>query len=480
MPYDRNRLPYPYSYRTILEQDSPDDFVVGDPQSSDPCNFFVVSLNDDEKRKFTSALLAGLDLLYPDEFVYLFQLWLQPTEFPNSFPPSTIGACNPVDLCQLILQCIQDTPSLQQAIAQYGGGGYSVPLDSPFDTEILGTNLISDNSSCDNDKLFGAMTGLVDLINDLATDFIQILQDNVNTAARVAELIEVIPGIGEVVPADIVTLAENFCEDLQNAYDAAYTVALRDEMRCDLYCLAQDECQVDFAEILAYYEGKLGFINVSDFDDFFGQYITGAFIGNQLVYAWYYFVIGMFSFGSEVLNIDQDKFVKMISALFNDPDSDWSVICDSCTPCQLPIDIDFEDQTAGDCGTIDEGTIQATPAIGGYALVYTLSNATVDPTINISIDDDGVRNITATWWQYWDSTLSSPRTITQQIRAYDVDNNQVGISASSVSRAKGVWIEVTETIVGASADIKRLEVKSAFNAGATPVTIAIDDIVIQE
>ena len=242
---------------------------------------------------------------------------------------SSYEGCMIID-CQEIIDCINSTPELRQLISKLGTG-YPVPLDQPPITSISDMSMISDNTACDNDRLFGAVTGLVDLMNDIAEDFLERLQDQANTVSRIAELIEVIPGVGEVVPADLVTLAENFLEDLFNLYQSEYTVALRDQYRCDLFCLYKDDCNFSIEDAMDYFAEQITEgINIVDFGSFIGQYILGEFTGPSLVASWNVLILGMLQFGSEVLNIDADKMVLMVSAMFNDPDSDWTILCTEC------------------------------------------------------------------------------------------------------------------------------------------------------
>ena len=344
-PYGINHLPYPLSRRTLLEQDDDFLFTQGNPEDAGDCSWFVVQLSNEHRLKFTSALLAGLDQIYPDEFVTLFQLWLQPTEFPNNFPPAQEG-CDYVGFCELMIECLQTTPELQQIIQQMGGG-YQIPLEQEPVQTIADTDMISDNTGCDNDKLFGAVTGLVDLLNKLAEDFLEILQDNANTVSRIAELIEVIPGVGEVVPADLVTLAENFLEDLLNLYQAAYTEGVRNQFRCDLFCLYKADCNFSISDALDYFADQVtGSFGFDDFNDFIGLYLTGSFTGSSLIAAWNVFCLGILEFGSEALGVTADDMVKMVTAMFNDPDSDWSILCDCSETLVVTFDgSGYEDYT---------------------------------------------------------------------------------------------------------------------------------------
>lgn len=334
---------YPYPLNKVLTAggDFCKPFIEGDPSEivPDVDNWYVICCTPDQMNKIQSSLEVGAPIAFADFYNDVIQLVDQAVQFPNSF-----GGAPCVDLCQLIIDCINSTPELQQLISDFSLAA-PIPLDQPASSEILAKSLISDNSSCDNDRLFGAVTGIVDLINNLAEDFIEILQDQQNTIGRITELIEVIPGIGEIIPADLATLVENFVEDMINLYQAAYTQVLRDQFRCDLFCLAIDDCNVNFEEIMQYFSDQLSVaLPIDEYTDFIGLYITGDFTGTTLVAAWHLFVVGTVAYGSSVLNVSADQMVRMISAMFNDPDSDWMTVCDECGVC---VQYDFSIDTQG-------------------------------------------------------------------------------------------------------------------------------------
>lgn len=329
-PYGRKRLPYPFSYRTELTQDSPDEFVSGEPMSESSCNWFVVTLDNDEKRKFTSALLAGLDLLYPDEFVYLFQLWLQPTEFPNTFPDNVIGACNPVDLCQLILECIQTTPEIQQAIGKYSLTSGATGT-TPEQDNILNLDFVNGQPDCDNDKLYGMCLQLTDFLNTVSEDILEQFVTAFAVPSRLGDAIEAIPLIGELPVDDILQALEKLAEQVNDAYQAGYDTQIREDISCALFCLAKDDCQLSFRDARDYFGGKLIVpINDTDFETVMNDIVSNNWLGEQSIYVMHWLLLNVFIFGGEILGIDADRALVTVSTFFNDPNPDWSILCTEC------------------------------------------------------------------------------------------------------------------------------------------------------
>lgn len=86
LPYGR-RLPYPFSYVKALVQET-GAFTSGDASQQQETNFYVICMTQEQQLRFTSALQAGYDLIYPDVWQQEMDLWLQSREFPNSVPPN--------------------------------------------------------------------------------------------------------------------------------------------------------------------------------------------------------------------------------------------------------------------------------------------------------------------------------------------------------------------------------------------------------
>lgn len=86
LPYGR-KLPYPFSYVKALVQET-GAFAVGDTSQQQEANFYVICMTQEQQLRFTSALQAGYDLIYPDTWQSDLDVWLQAREFPNSIPPN--------------------------------------------------------------------------------------------------------------------------------------------------------------------------------------------------------------------------------------------------------------------------------------------------------------------------------------------------------------------------------------------------------
>lgn len=316
------------------------EFYEGTPQSVTPIvkSFYVFCATPAEILAIRSSLEVGSPIAYPDSYSPVIEIIEQAFQFPNAIPE---GSC--MDICALIIDCIETNDDVRQAIINALNNGVPVSPDAVVNETIAGSNLL-EGVTCDNDSLFGAVTGLVDLINNIATDLIEQIAASANVTGRIGDMIESIPVVGVLPFDDALQMVETFLDDLSQNYDASYTVALRDDYRCALFCIAQEGCTITFQEIFDYFVGELGqsvtTLDVQDFLEFFTQ---GTFSGVEIVHAFHAFVSGLMLFGSSITGIDEQRMFKIFQTMFNDPDSDWSTLCD----CGWIHEFDFEIENDG-------------------------------------------------------------------------------------------------------------------------------------
>lgn len=329
-PYGIRRLPFPLNYRTELLQDDTIEFVAGNPQDATDCSWFVYQLTAENRLKLTSAMLAGLDLLYPDEFVSLFQLWLQPLEFPDQFPPIATG-CTVPDLCNLILNCIETTQELQDAISYYSSVS-NIQSGSQQIEANLDSQLVNNPIGCDNDIIFGMTTQLVEFSDRLIKDLFEQIDASQLSATNVGYLIKLVPVL-ETLPLDeMFELTDKLVDDMETAYLSASTQLLKDEIACDLFCLAQDNnCVLTLEMVRDYYQDKANIVfSYNDVLSFLQDFISGTFVGNAVFYGMNIFFFQIFAFGGKFLEYLFSDYMRVIQSMYNDPNSDWDTICDDC------------------------------------------------------------------------------------------------------------------------------------------------------
>lgn len=183
--------------------------------------------------------------------------------------------------------------------------------------------------------MFGFVTQMVDIVNFAVLDFFQRIELITNWLELVNEVLDDIPGIGSV-PAilfDVVSFLQN---TLAEIYIAAWDNEQRDIMRCDLFCLAvQNGCQLTLDDIVGYIDYELQVeLKSNDIQTYLTWLISfGIAIPNRTaVLMGFGLVFWALSWASSFVGLgNAARFTRVMRALLNDPNEDWSILCD-CVP----------------------------------------------------------------------------------------------------------------------------------------------------
>lgn len=310
------------------------------PTDPDEKTDVVINLSLNEYVSLATSVDVGRDIAYADGEIDIWWLW------------SRILVSN---FCEKMIDCINENDAVRQAIINALNDGVPVSGDAGVNESIAGSNLLA-GVTCDNDSLFGATTGLVDLINNIATDLIEQISASANVTGRIGDMIESIPVVGVLPFDDALQMVETFLDDLSQNYDASYTVALRDDYRCALFCIAQEDCTITFEQIFDYFVGELGqSVTTLDVEDFLEFFTQGTFAGVEIVHAFHAFVSGLMLFGASVTGIDQKRMFNIFQTMFNDPDSDWSTLCDCGWEHTFDFTVENDAWTAVESGGNERG-----------------------------------------------------------------------------------------------------------------------------
>lgn len=315
---DRARLTY---YNQAVPPENNIQVTTQDCDGSNPVLFtedtdynLVLTVTPEQWTRLYSAATAGAELLYPDESIDVV------------FPLRRAADCMPT-FCEAVQDCVESNINIQLtliSITNYWGSEGEDGENPP----VIETNpTIAED--CNLDNLFGACTQFVDLIDQTITDIFEIIEAVTNGVEAANEILEAIPGLNFLASVfDIVNLIQ---ETLAENYAAEYTASVRNDLRCALFCVSQEDCTLDWmkiADTLATLTGQSVLtIDLEDFVEFISQ---GVWSGVEIVYASFWFVVGMMSYGGAVLGITADQLVKLSSSFLNDPDSDWSTLCAVC------------------------------------------------------------------------------------------------------------------------------------------------------
>lgn len=278
-----------------------------------------LQLSLQEFTALSTAIDVGRDIAYNENSDYVWFLWVR----------SVI-----VSICDQVADCITNDVNVQNALQNFltengyggGAGNPSSPQNYTDDITVIDGSTIED---CDNDNLFGAITQLVDLFNDVLTDAFEGFEAATGKTERVAAILEGIPGVGILPFDDILQFADQMLENLAQNYAAQYDAELRDEYRCDLFCAVKDTCELDFQVMADYFFSRAGatFDEVT-FAEAVDWFVFGTFNGDLVVHAAHAILCQILAYGGDFFSLSMSWFTKAATSFLNDPDSDWQTLCE--------------------------------------------------------------------------------------------------------------------------------------------------------
>lgn len=321
------KLSYPLTFTEDMESNTPnetiDQLTIEDWSTSDPDEKIdiVINLSMNEYLSLANTIDVGRDIAYGDNSIEIWFIWVR--------------MLKTMSICQSILECIETDTDIQDAIAQYGIG--TTPEETaPENIGNLARLLIDNRAGCDNDIVFGMCIGLVELLDSVSTRILSVFQQAVSPAGRIGDMIEAIPLVGELPVDDIFQFTEAMMNDISGGYDASYDTLLRNEIACILFCMAEDDCELSLEDARDVYSTLLAqSIDTSSVLAFFVSMIANVYSGTATVYGLHLLILEIMIFGGRVQMMDVDRLTNAVLAMFNDPDSDWTIVCDACTSTDI-------------------------------------------------------------------------------------------------------------------------------------------------
>lgn len=312
---------------------------------------FVVEMNLTEFTKVFSALMTGADLSYPEQAHEVVWLFLKNLECP-------------VSICDEIADCIDASDVVRNALAQWFS--YAVDndivvqqaLERAFDAMKRGApipqgyadqNQYGEALGCDNNDGWGHIrNGLIERSFQRVIDVLEQIETVTNNQEMLAQFLNAIPVVGaalDVIPVtDWVLFFDNVRAVLKEEFEAGDTLALRDQVACDLFCIWQIDCSLSLEQIRSYYWDKTIILN-PDWDGAFNSfgalaaalgYVSAGNIGEAVVYALVGSQYGFLTFINDWFGITIASTSSDLA--LGDPSDDWEVLCDECPDfCDTPV-----------------------------------------------------------------------------------------------------------------------------------------------
>jgi len=231
-------------------------------------------------------------------------------------------------ICALVAKCF-DSGALDESVINWlKEHGMSGATKTTPTASVAGDELLID---CDLDLLFGGVTQTVDFLHTLLVDFMQKIVAETNTAQKLALILSGIPVVGWLPSDEMIEAGVQLVEDIAENYYAAYDEDIRLMYRCDLFCLAQENCTLNLFGMAVYFFEKAAqsIVNL-DWNDLMELLLEGTFSGEELVHVAHGLLAFTLCMGSKTLGLDGETFFRVLRSFFNDADPDWEVLCEEC------------------------------------------------------------------------------------------------------------------------------------------------------
>lgn len=385
--------------------------------------------------------------------------------------------------CDLVTDCILNNSSTTNAIRKIvNSSTVGTPSDNLTDG-IIG-------SSCSEDVVWGATNQFVDDLNLYIEDSFQVIETATNFVEVIADWLGGFPVVGgllSLIP-DILTYIQ---DTLAEEYESAYNQTLANEIKCELFCLLLQDCEIDVTTIFNYFIEQAGLSVIPDnLEDVIDFVLNGVFTGDTWVYAMSALAVGFLALGDPVIGslpfitFPSTNALRISFALgANNPSNDWQILCD---PCQF----EWEFSRFGGSGNADSLIIAASGrggapvCTGSYDALndravacYSGSSSSIAPYASIVVVriDFGVdcrlesvdlRGLVSSYRSNEDNGLLF-------LRLFDSSGNMLVNSFSSGVVSKQVW-------TGDQPDVRSIELYArSYSSTPTLVDAFIDGVTVK-
>lgn len=261
--------------------------------------------------------------------------------------------------CQHVADCIADDAAVRAALDGWiQDSAYAAAVERAMRSLSSNTTGYDGNiGECDTDALFGAISAVFDELYASGSDWLEILDASAQFTEQMTlwgeEIVAALAATTAVGAgaAAILTIVSNVVEqwitDAIQAYQSGYTTELRDELRCEFFCIVRDDCAFSAGDILAWLEAELT-PNITTISDLLLWYLGQGFSGRTAVLALWYFELALYRFAitTRLGNMigggpATDAMVRLQKvSLASDPDPDHTIWCDcpDLTPWSVTFD----------------------------------------------------------------------------------------------------------------------------------------------
>lgn len=241
-----------------------------------------------------------------------------------------------MDICGDIITCINDPESgVSDAILELIGSQNAGSLTESAQSYNTASLIADSNDECDYDILYGQVTQLVDYLDQQHTDVFEIIEVLTNTYEQIASIF----GQQSGRTAQAIAVFYQTLTFIQNSiaenYAAQVTTAYKEALACEWFCLAiEQDCVITPTLLFDSMKARLdSSININDvINDSLNFLITGTWSGQQIADFMFFMNFAVRAqVGHWLGDFAWNDITWHLVAFSNDPDSDWSTLCECLT-----------------------------------------------------------------------------------------------------------------------------------------------------
>lgn len=282
--------------------------------------------------------------------------------------------------CADVADCIETNGAVQsnidQRITQNSQNSLTLYEQAVTGVPMTTTSLetpISIPPDCDLDILFAISTTVVDTLNTNNIDFLQVWEALSNVQERAEKVISAVPVLGQLPIDEFLGMLDQLQEEIKENYEGKYTLSLRDEYRCAIFCIAKDkpDCVVTFDDLINYFSSRLDpYLDPALLLEAVVEYfLAGTWAGTTIVDIMTVLQLSMWRAASNFLGLNIRTLQIVAQLAWDNPDPDWEILCEDCAPVYGFVAIGNGDTTVnrvGDTYTITGGWVGP----GGSRFIY--------------------------------------------------------------------------------------------------------------
>lgn len=153
-------------------------------------------------------------------------------------------------ICEAIIDCIQNDADTRTALADaltelgFSASGAN-GINAGYPKEVILNPTLFDN--CATDDLYGACMEVVSAMDRLTNDLLEFIEVFTNYLEAQKKILEKIPVIGLL--GEVGGIVDYYFEVMTELYTATYTQAVQEQIACEIFCLAKEDCKITMSII---------------------------------------------------------------------------------------------------------------------------------------------------------------------------------------------------------------------------------------